>query len=413
MRRTNTGLAKPPGGAFGLSVAASNSSSQDKATANYVGTGTADNVQLQAALDLIAANGGGLLSLAAGTYYIANGLLVTTNVRILISGYGATFLLTGAGVVAITVQQGVVAAVGVRIQGLIIDGQSNGATTGIEFTDTNNSESVDVRISNCTTGIRLSSVVASKFVEGSLIDSTIITGCTNGITTVVVSGTGSFAQTVIRNVKITTTVNGLLIGSNSILQRSFIQLTCWVGDGQIAVWLDGNVEDTTFQLGIEGLTGSTTNIGLLVSATCTNTDQAFMYLLFTGTLATQANFNSRNVNYWAGGSQIVQSAGTAFLSYKRHGDSTDRLRFEGLTNGGRIQFGNGALLDVNLYRTAADVLASDDQFRSASLGVQVKAGTPVDGDIVGGAVSGNIVVDTTASKIWVRVGATWKGVVVA
>lgn len=37
-----------------------------------------------------------------------------------------------------------------------------------------------------------------------------------------------------------------------------------------------------------------------------------------------------------------------------------------------------------------------------------KAGTPTDADVPGGATDGDTIIDTTASKIWVRIGGTWK-----
>jgi hypothetical protein len=45
---------------------------------------------------------------------------------------------------------------------------------------------------------------------------------------------------------------------------------------------------------------------------------------------------------------------------------------------------------------------------TSPLNVQTKAGTPTDADIVAGAADGDVVIDTTASKIWVRIGGTWK-----
>ena len=43
--------------------------------------------------------------------------------------------------------------------------------------------------------------------------------------------------------------------------------------------------------------------------------------------------------------------------------------------------------------------------------LQTKAGTPTDADVVGGASDGDIIIDTTASKIWVRIGGVWKSTV--
>lgn len=85
-------------------------------------------------------------------------------------------------------------------------------------------------------------------------------------------------------------------------------------------------------------------------------------------------------------------------------------------NVNQIAFGDSgaAAADVNLYRVAANQLKSDDTIIGADgVATKTKAGTPVDGDFATTPPSGTIVVDTTASKIWVRVGATWKGVVVA
>ena len=46
---------------------------------------------------------------------------------------------------------------------------------------------------------------------------------------------------------------------------------------------------------------------------------------------------------------------------------------------------------------------------SAPVYSQTKAGTPVDADLVAGAVDGqDIVIDTAALKIWVRIAGTWR-----
>jgi hypothetical protein len=43
---------------------------------------------------------------------------------------------------------------------------------------------------------------------------------------------------------------------------------------------------------------------------------------------------------------------------------------------------------------------------------RIKAGTPVDADVTN-PTDGMLIVDTTASKIWTRIGGVWKGVIVA
>lgn len=48
----------------------------------------------------------------------------------------------------------------------------------------------------------------------------------------------------------------------------------------------------------------------------------------------------------------------------------------------------------------------------AQIVIMQKAGTPVDGDFLFTPLNGTIAVDTTNSKLYVRIGGTWKGVVV-
>jgi hypothetical protein len=77
--------------------------------------------------------------------------------------------------------------------------------------------------------------------------------------------------------------------------------------------------------------------------------------------------------------------------------------------------GDPSITDTNLYRSAANVLKTDDTLHAA-LGVatMTKAGTPSDADWAVAPPVGTMVVDTTANKIWARTGvATWKGVVIA
>ncbi len=56
-----------------------------------------------------------------------------------------------------------------------------------------------------------------------------------------------------------------------------------------------------------------------------------------------------------------------------------------------------------------------DGLLQATKGVvtKVKAGTPSDADFASAPPSGTVVIDTTADKIWVRVGSTWKFITVA
>ncbi len=75
-------------------VAANNSLAKVKNSADYTCDGTADDVQIQAAIDLIDAAGGGELFLVAGTYTLAATVTVPDNVTI--SGEGRATILTVA-----------------------------------------------------------------------------------------------------------------------------------------------------------------------------------------------------------------------------------------------------------------------------------------------------------------------------
>lgn len=68
---------------------------------------------------------------------------------------------------------------------------------------------------------------------------------------------------------------------------------------------------------------------------------------------------------------------------------------------------------VSVVRTGAKLLSTNAKFKPTSLQLPVKAGTPTDADVVGGAADGDAVVDTTNSRLYVRVGGAWKSVVLA
>jgi hypothetical protein len=93
-------------------------------------------------------------------------------------------------------------------------------------------------------------------------------------------------------------------------------------------------------------------------------------------------------------------------------DSVDRfiVRASGVQ-----EWGDGsAARDVNEYRAAANVLKTDDQFRAVDgITTKIVAGVVSDGSFTATPESGTIAIDTTNSRIYVRVGSTWKFVAVA
>lgn len=94
-----------------LYVAASDAPAADKAMADYVCDGTADEVQIQAAIDAVQATGGGVVLLSPGTFNVAatveiNGTIDEDNAKtVTLRGCGqqATYLNAASNVVAITI----------------------------------------------------------------------------------------------------------------------------------------------------------------------------------------------------------------------------------------------------------------------------------------------------------------------
>jgi len=66
---------------------------------------------------------------------------------------------------------------------------------------------------------------------------------------------------------------------------------------------------------------------------------------------------------------------------------------------------------VKYGQRAADGVTVRLESGQSALNVQTKAGTPTDADIVAGAADGDVIIDVTASKIWVRIGGSWKATV--
>lgn len=99
------------------------------------------------------------------------------------------------------------------------------------------------------------------------------------------------------------------------------------------------------------------------------------------------------------------------LSVGITGDAQNRWRMKA---DGVMSWGSGALTpDVQMWRPAASKLQTDGTMYFAGISLPIKAGTPVDADVPGGAASGNMVIDTTAGRIWVRLASGWKSSLLA
>jgi hypothetical protein len=101
---------------------------------------------------------------------------------------------------------------------------------------------------------------------------------------------------------------------------------------------------------------------------------------------------------------------TARLHLLVTGDANPRLYLAG-DSGIGLYMGDGtATVDTNLYRSAANTLKSDDGlWATGGIVTKTKAGAPSDSDLEAGMQqSGAMILDTTNSRIYFRVGSTWK-----
>lgn len=104
---------------------------------------------------------------------------------------------------------------------------------------------------------------------------------------------------------------------------------------------------------------------------------------------------------------VVGVAGGNYVrGYLADGDAQPAMKL--LHNALEFGPGGASVTDVSIYRGGVSILASGDKFDPASLNLQTKAGVPADGDVVGGAADGDIVVDTTNHRIYARSGGSWR-----
>jgi len=355
------------GGSATFLVAADDSPARMKAQADYVADGTADEVQIQAAIDALPSTGGEI-QLAQGTYNLAATVSITANKRIKLTGYGA-LLRPAASVAAITVSQGISNAQGAILEGMTIDGQSNAGSKGILLEDTNNPAIYNVRIINAATGIHINSENTNEFVEGLAIEDVLVRDCVaggTGISLTTNAGTGSFAQHQWRTVKIANCDTGINLAYPSQFYRSYIEnATIWIETDQTAVVIDGDTLLSRMEINVEGATASTGNTAISIGSNATNTEHLDFFYTSTGTIATTlSNVSTKEFTYKKNRNWFTSGDMRALRLFE-HGDSEERLAFlTSFAQGGGILFGAGgaSAADVNLFRSGANSLMTDDSF---------------------------------------------------
>lgn len=119
------------------------------------------------------------------------------------------------------------------------------------------------------------------------------------------------------------------------------------------------------------------------------------------TLVVATGVNNTALGYTAGSTITSGNNNTLLGNNAQTGSATGIFR---------TVIGSGALGTADHQVMLGTV--SEQVVAPGGIQMRTKAGTPIDGDYTN-ATDGLVVVDTSASKIWARIGGTWKGVGVA
>jgi hypothetical protein len=250
--------------AGGRYVAASDATTAQKARADYVCDGTADNVQIQDAIDAVKAEGGGIVQLSGGTFTLADTLTITGNTD---EDNADTLTLRGAGAQATTLTMAA-------------------DTNGIELTDwaMANIEDLGIVVSGSGSGIHSTAVLSGN--EVSFWHSSFRNLRLNGGFTTTNTGWGMDLampwRSVFENIEIEGTRNGMRLSNQGDVQnagdctftRMFIEI---VGTGGVAIHVSSpsnNMNQNNFnmvEIGANG-TGCT---GILIDGAAGGASQRF------------------------------------------------------------------------------------------------------------------------------------------
>jgi hypothetical protein len=119
------------------------------------------------------------------------------------------------------------------------------------------------------------------------------------------------------------------------------------------------------------------------------------------------------VGNWTSGEPIInfEAVGVGAIVMSAQAAGTDPYHRVQMLGDGRLDWGSGAAsFDTNLYRSAANVLRTDDQFQAADgIVTKVKAGPPTDADFRS-ATDGCLAIDSVNGRLHARVGGQWRSV---
>lgn len=99
----------------------------------------------------------------------------------------------------------------------------------------------------------------------------------------------------------------------------------------------------------------------------------------------------------------LASVSSQAVGVRVDGDSEPRVKIDA---GGKITWSSGSATgDVNLYRSAANTLKTDDALDVSASGV---VNLVTDGEPTGSAANGTIAIDTTNNKFYFRSNSEWQ-----
>ena len=269
-------------------VVASNASAREKARADYVCDGTADQVQIQAAIDAVQAEGGGIVQLSPGGFNIAatitiNGTLDENNPRtVTLKGCGqqVTELTVASGATGITISDW--AQVHLDGFGMFISGAGIGISSiGVEDVGTNNTVSFwhssfrDLRINGGFVATDTVWAMSLEMPWRSTFENIEVEGCRNGIRII--------NDSAIQN------------AGDCVFSRFFVEI---VGTGGYALYvdsIDGNMNQNTW-IDFEAGANSTGCTGIWLGGTAGTASQRFIGNLNLKQFQTLINVANGNSN---------------------------------------------------------------------------------------------------------------------
>lgn len=345
-----------------------------------VADGTTDNTAAFTSLvATVAAAGGGVIWFPPNTQaYIGQFNVSGYNVPITVLGYGAIlFGLSGKTVLTLSTNLTGASAQILSAEGLTIKGSPDQTSDGILITDTSHARVIACYIRRTNNAIRIQNNAAGQASEATAIRDVEVVDCITGLRFEIVSGNGSFDETYVDNLNISSCTTGIYMPTGANFVRSNFYTSIWVGrtgSAGVAVYCDSDVTRMFARFGGELAVGATSGVGLQPGPNATGFDLADIALHFQGTL--NPNVDISNM---ATGQVILYRHGLGFRSQSRgapasnvHGpfaqaqsDAFPRIGFSlgSASNapfpGGRygIFWGSGSTLaDTVLFRQNAHVL---------------------------------------------------------